>query len=1179
MNRPFEASRRQAAHGVLDASVSADALTVALSVPAAARHCRASYFSTALAAIFWASGGFQPAQAQTVTINGDVDPAGATSPIWNAGALLYVGEFGAGTLTIADGGKVTNAYGKIGVNARSTGTVTVSSTDAIGNASTWANSDSLSVGEFGTGTLTIEGGGKVTNTTGYIGAYGSSTGTVTVSGADSAGNASTWTNSGLLSVGNSGTGTLAIADGGKVTNTIGYIGNGSRSTGTVTVSGTDAGGNASTWTNLDNLLVGGTGTGTLTVAGGGRVTNAYGYIGAFSGSTGTVTVSGADSGGNASTWTNSGLLSVGNSGTGTLAIEAGGRVTNTIGYIGNGSNSTGTVTVSGTDASGNASSWANSGELFVGVFGIGTLTVADGGKVSNSTGNIGYERGSTGTVTVSGTDASGNASTWVNSDYLSVGSAGTGTLTIVDGGKVSNTNGYIGDASGSTGTVTVSGADASGNGSTWTNSGILAVGASGTGTLTIADGGRVTNTSGYIGFGSNSTNTVTVTGTDASGNASTWANSANLYVGFVGTGTLTIADGGIVSADFVGARLGWKAAANGTINIGAAAGDAAVAAGTLEATMVQFGDGAGTIVFNHSGATTFAAPLLSNGTGTHAVEHYAGTTTLTGLSSFFSGTTTVSGGSLIVGLNGMGALGGSLTVGAGGLLGGTGNLGSTGSIVTIAAGAVHAPGNSIGVQHVLGDYVNHGTLRIEATPSEADRIVVAGSVDITGATLDLVLSPTAAASLNVFNGPFTILEKQSAGVIVGTFGPVTQNLLFLDALLDYAGGDGNDVTLELRRNDLAFASVGRTRNQSATGGAIGTLDNSHAVWRSIALTAFPDTVRRSFDALSGEIHASAKSALIEDSRFVRNAIDERLRAAFAAPGTSHAPVLAYGPGDTPVAVAPDHAGPVVWSYGFGSWGSIDSDDNAASLERSTGGLLIGTDGLVGDWRVGLLAGYSHSRFDVNDRFSSGSSDNYHLGLYGGTEWGNLAFRSGLAYTWNDLSTRRTVAIPGIAESLAVGYHAGTLQAFGEVGYGIEAGPARFEPFANLAHVRLHTNGFTENGGVAALSGCSDTTDTTFTTLGLRAEHKLGFGTVDATLRGVLGWRHAFGDTTPTATQAFSAGDAFTIAGVPIAKDSAVIEAGLDLKLTPEASFGLSYIGQFASGARENGFKANLAVRF
>lgn len=121
---------------------------------------------------------------------------------------------------------------------------------------------------------------------------------------------------------------------------------------------------------------------------------------------------------------------------------------------------------------------------------------------------------------------------------------------------------------------------------------------------------------------------------------------------------------------------------------------------------------------------------------------------------------------------------------------------------------MHAPGNPIGVQTIAGDYVNHGTLRIESTPNEADRIVVAGSVGISGARLDVMLSPANAARWNLFNGPFTILDKQDAGGIVGTFDPVTQNLLFLDVLLDYAGGDGNDVTLELQRNSLAFVGVG-----------------------------------------------------------------------------------------------------------------------------------------------------------------------------------------------------------------------------------------------------------------------------------------------------------------------------------------------------------------------------------
>lgn len=63
----------------------------------------------------------------------------------------------------------------------------------------------------------------------------------------------------------------------------------------------------------------------------------------------------------------------------------------------------------------------------------------------------------------------------------------------------------------------------------------------------------------------------------------------------------------------------------------------------------------------------------------------------------------------------------------------------------------------------------------------------------------------------------------------------------------------------------------------------------------------------------------------------------------------------------------------------------------------------------------------------------------------------------------------------------------------------------------------------------------------------RGLHLYRAGRIGAFLRAGIGvsWRHAFGDTTPLATHVFAGSDAFTVAGVPIARDAAVIEAGLD----------------------------------
>ncbi len=281
------------------------------------------------------------------------------------------------------------------------------------------------------------------------------------------------------------------------------------------------------WAVAGSLKVGNSGNGTLNVEAGGTVSNTKGYIGYHAGSTGEAAVTGTDS-----QWNNSVELYVGVVGDGTLNVEAGGMVSNTKGYIGYHAGSTGEATVTGTD-----SQWTNSGELNVGVVSHGTLNVEAGGTVSNTTGRIGYHANSTSNVTVTGMN-----SQWNNSDRLVVGRSGNGTLIVEAEGHVSNSLGLIARYGGSTGVVTISGAN-----SQWNNSGGLHVGWYGNGTLDVKAGSTVSNTSGYIGRYSGSTGMATVTGAD-----SQWNNSNSLTIGggssaAGGSGTLNIRDTGLVT--------------------------------------------------------------------------------------------------------------------------------------------------------------------------------------------------------------------------------------------------------------------------------------------------------------------------------------------------------------------------------------------------------------------------------------------------------------------------------------------------------------------------------------------------------------------------------------------------------------------------------------------------------
>ena len=277
----------------------------------------------------------------------------------------------------------------------------------------------------------------------------------------------------------------------------------------------------------------------------------------------------------------------------------------------------------------------------------------------------------------------------------------------------------------------------------------------------------------------------------------------------------------------------------------------------------------------------------------------------------------------------------------------------------------------------------------------------------------------------------------------------------------------------------------------------------------------------------------------------------------------------------------DDEGYGVWTQGFGSWGKADNNGNAVKTDRSTRGLFVGVDGEVFEnARFGVIAGYSHTSFDMKDRSSSGSSDNYHLGLYGGAEWRELALRSGLAYTWHDMDTTRNVAFPGSSDHLTAEYNAGTIHAFTEIGYGIDLGMTKLEPFANLAYVNFDANGFAEKAGAAALTSAGGAADTTFTTLGLRASTSFSMSETTITAKGMLGWRHAFGDTTPSVGMTYaSGGSAFSIGGVPLARNLAVAEAGLDFALSPTAMLGVSYGGQFGSSVADQSFRANFNMKF
>jgi uncharacterized protein with beta-barrel porin domain len=161
------------------------------------------------------------------------------------------------------------------------------------------------------------------------------------------------------------------------------------------------------------------------------------------------------------------------------------------------------------------------------------------------------------------------------------------------------------------------------------------------------------------------------------------------------------------------------------------------------------------------------------------------------------------------------------------------------------------------------------------------------------------------------------------------------------------------------------------------------------------------------------------------------------------------------------------------------------------------------------------------------------------------------------------------------------FYTDTGQLFGEIAYPTSLGSIALEPFAGIAGVRIDTESFKEHGGeLSALRGRNIDEEVGYSTLGLRAGTIWHWRETVVAPHVSAAWQHAFDDVTPDAVLAFaSTGIGFTVTGVPLAEDSALIEAGLDFALGRAMTLGVSYAGQLASDLTDNAVKGRFTWIF
>ena len=475
----------------------------------------------------------------------------------------------------------------------------------------------------------------------------------------------------------------------------------------------------------------------------------------------------------------------------------------------------------------------------------------------------------------------------------------------------------------------------------------------------------------------------------------------------------------------------------------------------------------------------------------------------------------------------------TITVDSGGTLSGTGMIAG----VLVVNGAV-GPGNSIGILEATTAAFNAGSLlSVEVDPTNADKLIVDGVATIDPGATVLV---AAAAGTYTVGQRYLILD---AGARVGDFGGVSDTSAFLDFTLDQS--DPKQVWLQISRVGK-FSDVALTPNQLAASKGLEELDPTNPLFQAI-LPLDAETARLAFDLSSGEVHPTVRGVLVADSRFLRDAILARLSQRFADDFAQSAPPLAYadGAGGLPD-LAPRWAG---WGLALGSWQDAPGDGNAARFSRALGGFATGLDTGWGMWSGGLAFAYQNASLSVPDRLSTASASSYSFAAYGATAWGPFALRAGGAIAAHDISTVRHDQFPGFSETLTARYGAFSEQVFGEVAYPTKLGAVNVEPFLSLADTAIQADGFTESGGLAALSGRAESDNLAFLTIGSRFGYTLPFGDGVVKMTGLLAWQHTLGGLVTKSQLAFAGGTPFTIAGTPLAGDSLRLDLGVEWAVT------------------------------
>lgn len=879
------------------------------------------------------------------------------------------------------------------------------------------------------------------------------------------------------------------------------------------------------------------------------------------------------------------LLGAGNGSQGTINIGEDATLTSASTMIGVGNNATGTVNI------GDGGAWTNTGALTVGSLagtaGTGSITVDDGGLMRTQNMNV----GSNGTITQIGAGAIivGDATTnlaglsqamrnRIDSGGLFV--AGNG-LTLLNGGTVNASAGYIDSfTSDSSGTATVTGLGTLMD----FGDGDLIVGGFRNGNLTISTGGRVESGDGIIGERSSSNGTVTVSG-HRDNIASQWNINGTLEVGRLGTGQLNILGGGLVTTT-----------GDGMIGDGQNSTGSVLVTGRMDP--LDSNSPASTL--NIGGNLSLGHGMTGGATSQQNVN----------------ATLTVSDGGIVILNNGAG----SLTVNNSGLLTGNGTIdgsvqlfgrlspGGAGQRTNITGNLVTQAGGIMQIEY-SDQPLNLAAVFPNLNPALVDDLLTSGLVAVEGmATLaDGTVVQIVKVTGNATPGDAIIIVHSQLGGMDPTSPPdldVQGSFLVTWAphVIEDAGQQYVLLTAEVDEPGLEDFLAGLTGN-------VGRVANALAEGEVFdVLTALdPNNPGAGLQTLLPLQHSAAAFQNIRASQFFNSAFHMEMAALRASirtgnPGSPDSPrmfsssgydreaiaraVRAIDAASEPIALGMFQTDAMQGTWGgylggLGNWDRVDRGNDRLGYRAMVTGVQGGVHyHLSRDMLLGISGGYLWSDLDFRDNFGEGEVGTLRVGPYFSFTpgGGNLFIDAAATWGWHQNEIDRETIL-GTASSR---YDAYDISAFAVVGYDIPVFKRTvLTPTIGVDYTHLRTDSFSESGaGSANLRVDSMTTDSLRLRLGASIAHAFEFGETTIVPEVFAGWAYEFLDNDMDLSSRFIAGGpAFTTQAEGLGRSSILVTGGFSAMAGTAMTLYANYVGEFQSDRTSHGVIAGLDIRF